>query len=395
MDRSKLRDELLGPILLTLLFSVIFISIFGLREISYILLLTCATYSIFANGKILIRMLKSNVRLSGGAVTHIGIAMMLIGILFSSGYSKILSINKTGLLWSKDFPDEINQKNLLLFLNEPRQMGDYSLKYKGLRKKVESVPGFVDSFELLPISPTEAVALNDIIIEDQQYYIKGDTVTLITPETSYFEIDYTKSDGQRFTLYPTVQINEQMDMTIYSPDISRAASFDLYTHIRTFPDPKQPVDWSETEEIVVNVDKPFFVNDFVATFEKVDRVFEVDGVVLSDQDVAVKARIKIQGGEKDYFAEPLYIIKNNMAGLIPDEIHDLGLKISLLKIDPQNNAFTLGVNTTQKDWVILEAVEKPLINILWIGTLVMLLGFSIAIYRRYSDFVKMKEKEIE
>jgi len=395
MDRTKLRDELLGPVLLTLLFSAIFIIIFGVREVAYILLLTAGTYSIFANGKILIRMLKSNAKLSGGAVAHIGIAMMLLGILFSSGYSKILSINQTGLLWSKDFPDEINQKNLLLFLNEPRQMGDYSLKYKGLRKKVESVPGFVDSFELSPTGPTEAVALKDIIVEDRQYFVTGDTVTLLTPETSYFEIEYAKSDGQQFTLFPTVQINKQMDMTVYSPDISRTALFDLYTHIRTFPDPDQPTDWSDTEEMVVTVDQPFFVNDFVATFEKVERVFEVDGVVLNKQDVAVKARIKIQGSDQDYFAEPLYIIKNNMAGLVPDEIRALGLKISLLKIDPQNNAFTLGIKTTQKDWVILEAVEKPLINILWIGTLVMIIGFCIAIVRRYTEFVQMKEKGVE
>ena len=36
---------------------------------------------------------------------------MLIGILFSSGYSSIESKNYTGLVWNTDFPDEINQNN--------------------------------------------------------------------------------------------------------------------------------------------------------------------------------------------------------------------------------------------------------------------------------------------
>ena len=169
----------------------------------------------------------------------------------------------------------------------------------------------------------------------------------------------------------------------------------MYTHIRTFPDPEAEEEWSETQEMVVKIGEPFFLNDFVASFENVERIYEVSGVKLGKEDVAIRANIKIQGSEKDYYAAPLYVIKDNMAGRIPDQIYDLGIRISLLKIDPQNNAFTLGINTTQKDWVILEAVEKPLINILWIGTLVMVIGFGIAIVRRYAEFVKMKEKGIE
>ena len=398
MDRSKLKDELLGPILITLVASALIMVTISVQEFSYILLLTLGIYSVVANGKIFIRVIrKSGIKLSGGAVTHIGIALMLIGILFSSGYEKILSVNHTGMVWNRDFPDEVNQNNLLLFLNENRQMGDYALKYRGMRKRVNGLPGkgYVDANDLFQISPTSAVALNEIMSNEESYFEDGDTVTLITPETSYFEIDYTKSSGEKFTLFPTVQINKQMDMTVYSPDISRTAGFDMYTHVRLFPDPEAEEKWSETQEIVVKMGEPFFLNDFVSSFENVERIHEVSGVRLADDDVAIRAKIKVQGGERDYFAEPLYIIKNNLAGRVPDEIYDLGLKVSLLKIDPQNNEFTLGVSTTQKDWIILEAVEKPLINILWIGTLVMMIGFGIAISRRYTEFVNMKAKGLE
>ena len=118
-----------------------------LSDIAMILLLTTSIYSIVANTKILLRLKKSNFKLSGGAVTHIGVAMMLVGILFSSGQSRILSKNNTGLMWSREFPDDMNQDNLLLFLNEPRQMGEYSLLYLGSRKKVDDL-GFLDT-ELL------------------------------------------------------------------------------------------------------------------------------------------------------------------------------------------------------------------------------------------------------
>ena len=34
------------------------------------------------------------------------------------------------------------------------------------------------------------------------------------------------------------------------------------------------------------------------------------------------------------------------------------------------------------DWIVLKAIEKPAINLLWLGTFVLTAGFLIAIYRR-------------
>lgn len=391
MDKSKLKDALLIPIVLTLLLTAPIIIWMKVQNLVYILILTTGLYSIIANAKILIERWKTNIKLSGGAIAHIGIAMMLLGILFSSGYSKILSLNRTGLVWSKEFPDEVNQKNLLLFQNENRQMGDYSLNYKGQRKRVEGLKSYVNIHDLVQISETQAIASQNILDGTEVVFQRGDTLLLITPETNYFEITYQKGD-QRFNLYPTVQINEKMNMTVFSPDIKRTAGFDLYTHVRTFPDPEQETEWSETEEIVTQLEKEFFVNDFVATLEKLERVPEVNGIPIGGKDVAVKATIRIQGEERDYLAEPYYVIKDSQEGILTDVVEDLGVKISLLKIDPKNHDITLGIKHTQKDWVILEAVEKPMINVLWIGTLVMVIGFLIAISRRYSEFVKMRVK---
>ena len=395
MDRTKLKEELSLPIIISLVLSAALMIFVGIKEISYILLLTSGVYSIVANGKILISRWKTNIKLSGGAIAHIGIAMMLIGILFSSGYSKILSINYTAQVWSRDFPDEINQKNLLLFQNEARKMKDWSLLYRGMRKRAENVEGYLSSNDLVQVNQTQAVVVTDIIQNENTTLAKGDTLDLINPETSYFEIDYIKSNGDVFTLYPSVQMNDQMDVTVLSPDIKRTLTADLYTHIRTFPQANDEAEWSELKEFKVQLNKNFFVNDYVATLEKVERINQVDGVELSGEDVAVEATIKIQGEERDYFAKPIYIIKDMKAGILAYTVYDLGVRLSLLAIDPQNNAFTIGANTTQKDWVILEAVEKPMINILWIGTLVMVIGFGIAISRRYTEFMKMKLKGTE
>jgi cytochrome c-type biogenesis protein CcmF len=72
-------------------------------------------------------------------------------------------------------------------------------------------------------------------------------------------------------------------------------------------------------------------------------------------------------------------------GMIPDVVEDVGARVTLTKIDPTEKTFTIVSETTRKDWIILKAVEKPGINILWAGVLVMTAGFGISVRRRLSD----------
>jgi cytochrome c-type biogenesis protein CcmF len=122
-------------------------------------LTTFAVYSIVSNAFVLYRLAKTKtanskvnpiLNLSGGAVSHIGIALMLLGILFSAGYSTVISQNTSGLLYNREFTDEMNKEHLLLFRNQPQYMKavqtdagikyEYSLTYKGLRVKSADFP---------------------------------------------------------------------------------------------------------------------------------------------------------------------------------------------------------------------------------------------------------------
>jgi cytochrome c-type biogenesis protein CcmF len=391
IDASVLKAELRGPIIITLFLSATLFLVAKIHEPSYLLLLTTAIYSVVANGKILLGLRKTNLKLTGGSVTHIGVALMLLGILFSSGYSKILSVNYTGMIWKKDFPDEVNQNNLLLFLNEPRQMADYSLLYRGMRKKTKEL-GFVPTNQLANTThPLKLVVTEPILRDDVLLAKSGDTVHVANNENSYFEVIYQKENGREFRLYPRVQMNEQMGV-VYSPDINRTLLADLYTHVRTFPDPEQEAKWSEMQTVRVAIGETFFINDYVATFTGVESIASIPNVVLGPEDVAVQASIEIKGEFDDYSVDPIYVIKNKMAGKIPDTEDELAARITIQSIHPEDNSFTFGLETGQKDWIIIEAVEKPWINVLWIGTLLLAFGFVIAITRRYDEFKKMRDK---
>lgn len=386
MDGKKLIEELRMPFIASLIISGAIIVFGKVTDPYYVILLISSTYSICANTKIFIGVAKSNIKLSGGSITHIGVALMLVGILFSSGYSTILSTNYTTMVWNSEFPEEVNRDNLLLFINEPRQMKEYSMIYRGLRKNTRE-EGFVDKNELTPtIDPLKVVRSKN----------NTDTLTLINPENSYFEVEYHTEEGKQFTLFPRVQVNRAMDMVVYSPDIKRNVNADMYTHVRVYPDPDQELDWSQPEEIKVTIGDQFFINDYVATLEQMVPISEVDGSPLSPNDVAVKAVIKVQGEYSDYLAEPIFMIRNQeFVGRIDDQVNDLAFRISIQNIIPQENAVVLAFQTTQKDWIIMEAVKKPWINLLWLGTFLLVIGFVVAIRRRYLEFVKMRNKGVE
>lgn len=394
IDATKLRKELVPPMLLALVLFAVVITVGQVYTVKYIVLTLAAVFTVVANGVILASLLKTSPGLSGGAVAHIGMGLMLIGIMASSGYSKVVSLNNTGMLISKELSDEFNRDNLLLFLNEPRTMAGYEIEYMGTRVEPRRKRGYIDRNDILPTpTPGRVVARRDIYYEGKKLFSENEEFE-IHPENTFYEIQFRRDGKVEFVQYPRVQANEQMGI-VSSPDISRSLTRDLYTYVSVEMPGEARNDWSETEEVRVKIDEPFFVNDYVSTLEGIQRVDEVSGVELTDQDVAVKGKVTIKGERMAYSAEPYFVIKDKMVGRIPDEIPELGVRVSLMSIHPETGDFTLGIATRQKDWVVLKALEKPFINVLWIGTLVLMAGFLIALVRRYREFIKMREKGLE
>ncbi len=393
IDKQKLQETISKPIIVALVISSVIFFLGDLHEPSYMLLLTCSIFTITANLFIAIPLFKSSYKLSGGAITHMGLGIMLIGILYSSGFSKTISLNNTGMVWSRDLPEEINQKNLLIFLNEPRQMGEYEINYLGKRRRIRETNAYVKDELLQPtLSPVRKIVKREI---NSLNLKKGDTVTLIDAGKTYFEVSIKHKDGQNFKIYPVVQTDESKEMVVYSPDIRHTLKSDLYAHVRTFPDPDEKEQWKHSDTLETQVGAQFFINDFVATLESINRIFSIDDIELSNEDVAVKASISVLGPAGTVLLEPIFLIKNKMVGRIPDESLEIASKVTLLNILPETNTFELSIETTQKDWIIIEALEKPLINLLWVGTIIMIFGFIMALYRRYSNFIKMRDKGIE
>jgi cytochrome c-type biogenesis protein CcmF len=395
---NKKWDALITPGIITLLISAGLIAFGSIKNPVYMALLVAAVFALVTNGTILLGVIRGNYRFSGGAIAHIGIALMLIGILYSAGFSKVISINTSGLLISKQ--DEFtkndnkeNKENTLLWLNQPERMGQYQLTYRGQRIEARDVPGYIPRKDVMVIEGDfRGIAQRDIEQDGKIYHKKGDTLALY-PENTYYEVEYREPSGKVFSLFPRAQVNERMGL-LASPDTRHKADRDIYTYVNSVPDPSAENKWEKTETYSVAIKDTFFLNDYVAILDDVVRANQVEGMDIGPNDAAVRARVRVLSKTGEQTLNPAFVIKNRLVAHPAEMSDELGVRIQLNEIDPRTGKFTFAVNRTQRDYIVMKAFEKPLINILWIGTLIVVMGFLISIVRRYREYRKMQDKLI-
>lgn len=395
MDKDKLKNAITFPILISLVLSALVFVLEDIYNPVYIVVLVAGMYSVVSNFKIMLGLVKSgSYKLTGGSIAHIGIAMMLVGIMFSEGYSQVISKNTT--IISREFTEEQNSDNVVLFLNDPKPMAGYSLLYKSEGMKAEGIPGYVKKSYLDDTEdPHYKITRVNISSEGKQYAAAGDTLYFRVPENTYHEIEYTSlSSGKKFTLYPRIQQNENMGGRVQSPSIKKYWNRDVYTFVQLEADfDDEFTEWSEKEIIKVMPGERFFINDYVANFKGLERIPSVNFVDVGPNDAAVQANIEvlIEDNQK-LLLEPKFVIKDNNLARPAELNQEIASRITLENINPEDGSVELGIETTQKDWIILQAIEKPQINILWIGTIIMIFGFIVATRRRYIEFMKMRDK---
>ncbi len=384
---EKKWEALITPAILTLLISAGLIAFGSIKNPAYMVLLVAAVFALMTNGTVLFGIIRGNYKLSGGAIAHMGMAMMLIGILYSSGFSKVISLNDSGLLisqqdvFTKDDNKE-NKENKLLWLNQPEQMGKYQLTYRGRFIEGRDVPGFIPRKDVMLIEGDfRGIAQRDIEQDGKVYHKRGDTLGLY-PENTYYQVEYREPDGRVFSLFPRAQVNERMGL-LASPDTRHEVTRDIYTYVNSVPDPTEESKWEKTENFSVAIKDTFFLNDYVAILDDVVRTNEVDGTQLGPNDAAVQAKVRVLSKNGEQILTPTFIIKDRLVGRRAETSDELGIRIQLNEIDPQTGKFTFAVNRTQRDYIVMKAFEKPLINVLWIGTLVVALGFLISTVQRY------------
>src|SRR5258708_4462726 len=304
MDKEKLKKELITPWLVTLVLFALVIASARIYDPIYLVLTFCGVYLIVSNAKFVASTWKANPNLSGGALAHIGVGLMLLGIMFSAGYSKVVSLNNSGLIVNKEMGTEFNRDNLLLFINETKSMAGYDIEYRSENLELRNKKGYVRKNDIVLTSdPYKVVASKDIVYLNKKLYSAKDTFE-VYPENTFYEIEMRKNGKVVATLYPRIQINPAMGGFLASPDIKRNFSRDIYTHVSAMMTRDEEPTWSKTEELKVKIGQQFFVNDYVAVLEKVERIDNIDGFQLKAEDFPLKPKINLPAHHNPLYPDP-------------------------------------------------------------------------------------------
>ncbi|MBP6825650.1 MAG: cytochrome c biogenesis protein CcsA [Saprospiraceae bacterium] len=119
-------------------------------------------------------------------------------------------------------------------------------------------------------------------------------------------------------------------------------------------------------------------------------------------DIAVAAQMDITAPNgQTATAAPVYLIRNNQQFSLKDEVPALGLHFRFEKIDPEAGIFIIAAakgsaemskipleiaeNVSRSDYIVLEAIVFPGINLVWVGSIMMLLGLAISFWKRMSS----------
>ncbi|MES2809691.1 MAG: cytochrome c biogenesis protein CcsA [Bacteroidota bacterium] len=332
-------------------------------NIVFLLIMVGAIYSVLANGKVLIDAFKGKFKLVGSAVAHIGFGIMLIGALISAGTSKVISINDTDEHYRKDFAKVNNvRENIMLYKNIPIKMGDYSVTYVG-----------------------DSIAAPD----------------------HFFKVEYKRFDDkgkliEQFMLKPNAQANPRMGL-ISSPDTRHYLFSDIYTHVNlasAIVEPGKDAEGAGHNE--ADDDKKYeaplpyqvAVGDTIRfregylTLASIGRVEKIQDIDLKSTDVAIGARLNIVSHGKAYTAEPIYMIRNNNAFDFSRKVDDAGIKLRFSKVLPQENKVEITVYQqpeSAKQWIVMRAIQFPFVNLLWAGTIIMVIGIILSIFRRNKE----------
>ena len=329
----------------------------------FILIMVGAIYSILANGKVFIDALKGKFKLAGSAVAHIGFGLIMVGALISAGTSKVISENTTGEQFSNDFAKSKNnpRENIILYKNTPIKMGKYTVTYIG------------DS---------------------------------IAPPNHYFKVNYKVIDvagkvTEEFLLKPNAQANAKMGL-ISSPDTKHYLFSDLYTHVNM----SNAIEIGEGTEAVghdeesdnkkyeapityeVKTGDTIRFREGYAILTGISRIDHVQDIELTAKDVAIGAKLQIVSNGKTYKAEPVYMIRNNNAFDFARKVDDAGLKLRFTKVIPQQGKVEITLYQqpeSAKKWIVMRAIQFPYINFLWSGTIIMVIGILLAIFRRNKE----------
>ncbi|MFN4006403.1 MAG: cytochrome c biogenesis protein CcsA [Chitinophagaceae bacterium] len=305
-----------------------------------------SVYAVIGNAMYIFSGLNGKWKVAGASIAHVGFGMVLVGILISSAKKDILSWNTTGIsILKKDGPEN-PAENITLFKGVRTQMGKYHVTY-------------------------ERDTVNDKY-DKKHFALK-------------FENDST---GETFTLYPDViKNNKGGEGFAANPDAKHYWNKDIFVYVTSWLEGDKEDTTKFTPVTLKAGDTTFYTNG-LWFLNKVTVDNKGGKHQLAAGETAMLLDITVISKEGTYYkVNPGIAITADQQHfrVLQDSVVAQGLVFAFNKIaDEKQGTLEIGVKESRRmtDLLTLKVLEFPFINILWLGIVVMTIGFGISMMYR-------------
>lgn len=408
-DISKIKVSLVKSLVLAFLVTIALILSYNFEayEFPRVALLFATSFAVFSNAGYIKNVLKGKYDKWGSSLAHIGFGLTIFGAVISTAQSTHVSKNQIGDISSLN-KELDNKTDLLLMQGDTVLMNEYYVSYRERRNSGIHVLYDMDYFEIIPTEyeKGDVVAFDGMVFEAKESHKASASIAEdIEPYWNFLPFPNERQSKEAenwkrgepgevlFTLSPKIQLNERMGNSP-EPDTRHTLTSDLYTHIKwakVTPPETDEEGWLGGREAQFVVGDSMFISSTLISLDSIIVIGEEGRPELGllERDLALGACFTLEGVDDgktfERTATPLYIVRDSL--IIPDmhEIEDLGLKVRIEKFDPVKEEVSLTIwehESVRTDFIVIQAIIFPLINVLWIGCILMTIGSFMAVRQR-------------
>lgn len=339
-------DKLLKKTFGALIFGVIIAvasSFLGVNKAEDLFLTFAGFFSLYINFEFIINNLKKNWKLVGGYVSHVGIGMLILGALYSGEYE--------------------HKKQLRFELGDTHQFLGYTIKFAG-KKQIEKQ------------------------WTDREKY--------------RYNFEITK-DGETQTVHPIVYWSDynKRESPFFEPGIATYSFKDIYLSPYSLETKYKhpPVIVGKEQKVNVTLDTNYNIQLLKFVMPNADS--------FNGDQIKFASLLRISG--KDFIVEDtLYTVIDQGSGFnfpIWKSYEKAGFEIGFMQLDVNKEnlsnskavyAFRPIGGELEKPYEIftMEASQKPLILLVWFGTILIALGFFLSIFKYRKKNKPTEEPEL-
>ena len=328
-NTKNLFKEAMLSVILSVILTVVVVVVGGVYDLMMIILTLSSAFALAVNTEIAIKIVKGNLQNLGAYVSHIGIALFILGIVGSAAYS--------------------DEQNVDLVKGKPAKAFGYEMTFTGYT----------------PIENNTKYAFNVAMK-------KGDNI---------------------YNVSPIMYISEYNNSLIREPAILNLFSKDVYLAPLGYDEgTNQNTANGEVVKLQKGVETEF--NGAKITFDKFDISSETMADMQAGKDFQMGAVLSLEYNGKK---EDVELLRKSVSGEVQFTEYvseNAGLKLQLTNLTAEMIEVSISsLNETQQqvtqqpkeEVLTVTASIKPYISLVWIGVIVMVLGFFVAVARRLKE----------